>query len=48
MPDFIKPLYSDEEIANWFHYYDMTAPLVAVGTITSVDPVSLKPVIYFV
>ncbi|KAJ4443085.1 hypothetical protein ANN_04735 [Periplaneta americana] len=39
MPDFPDtPLDTDDQVANWFRYYNMSAPLIAVGTIITTDP----------
>nr|CAD7571519.1 unnamed protein product [Timema californicum] len=39
MPEFSKvPLNSDEDVENWLRFYDMSAPLIAVGTLVSHDP----------
>ena len=36
MPDFSQePLENLRDLDNWLHYYEMTAPLVAVGTLVS-------------
>jgi hypothetical protein len=41
MPDFsTEPIYTDEEVEKWLHFYNMSAPLIAVGTLLSADPVS--------
>ncbi|XP_011503427.1 PREDICTED: uncharacterized protein LOC105366625 [Ceratosolen solmsi marchali] len=38
MPDFSdKPLNNLQELNNWLHFYDMTAPLIAVGTFISAE-----------
>ncbi|OXU19862.1 hypothetical protein TSAR_003978 [Trichomalopsis sarcophagae] len=38
MPDFSeKPLNSVKELDDWLHYYDMSAPLIAVGTFVSAE-----------
>ena len=43
MPDFSKkPINTDEEVNEWLHFYNMSAPLIAVGTLVSSDPVSLN------
>jgi hypothetical protein len=42
MPEFsLTPINTDEEVEKWLHFYNMSAPLIAVGTLASVDPVSL-------
>ncbi|KAF4521510.1 hypothetical protein B566_EDAN001810 [Ephemera danica] len=39
MRDFSKePINSDEEVNEWLKFFDMSAPLVAVGTLVSADP----------
>lgn len=39
MPDFSKkPINTDEEVNEWLHFYNMSAPLIAVGTLVSSDP----------
>ncbi|KAJ9584126.1 hypothetical protein L9F63_021535 [Diploptera punctata] len=39
MPDFSKtPINTDEEVNEWLHFYNMSAPLIAVGTLVSCDP----------
>lgn len=41
MPDFSKiPIDTDEKLNQWLKFYNMSAPLSAVGTIVSKDPVS--------
>jgi hypothetical protein len=41
MPDFsATPINTDEEVEKWLHFYNMSAPLIAVGTLASADPVS--------
>lgn len=41
MPDFSKtPIHTDEEVDKWLKFYEMTAPLIAVGTFVSGDFVS--------
>lgn len=36
MPDFSKtPVNSDEDLNKWLKFYDMDAPLVAVGTLAT-------------
>lgn len=36
MPDFSSvPLTTEESLNNWLRFYDMSAPLVAVGTLVS-------------
>lgn len=38
MPDFSKtPLNSEEKLNNWLHFYDMSTPLIAVGTFVSAE-----------
>ncbi|CAH0554431.1 unnamed protein product [Brassicogethes aeneus] len=38
MPDFSKtPLNSDDDVNNWLNFYNMSAPLVAVGTLVNGD-----------
>ncbi|XP_049805643.1 ester hydrolase C11orf54 homolog [Schistocerca nitens] len=39
MPDFSTvPLQSDEDVEHWLKFYNMSAPLIAVGTLISADP----------
>ncbi|XP_059481340.1 ester hydrolase C11orf54-like [Neocloeon triangulifer] len=39
MPDFSTvPLETDDELNNWLRFYEMSAPLVALGTLISTDP----------
>jgi len=39
MPDFsITPLHSDEDVDDWLHFFEMTAPLINVGYMISHDP----------
>jgi hypothetical protein len=41
MPEFsLAPISNDEELEKWLNFYNMSAPLIAVGTIVSADPVS--------
>lgn len=41
MPEFsVTPINTDEEVEKWLHFYNMSAPLIAVGTLASADPVS--------
>lgn len=41
MPDFsTTPLHSDEDVDDWLHFFEMTAPLINVGYMISHDPVS--------
>lgn len=41
MDDFSTvPLNTDDDVNNWLHFYNMSAPLVALGTLVSGDPVS--------
>jgi len=41
MPEFsVSPISTDEEVEKWLHFYNMSAPLIAVGTLASADPVS--------
>jgi len=41
MPEFsVSPISTDEEVEEWLHFYNMSAPLIAVGTLASADPVS--------
>jgi len=43
MRDFSStPINTDEEVNNWLKFYDMSAPLIAVGTLVSTDPVITK------
>lgn len=40
MPDFSKtPIKTDEELNKWLKFYNMSAPLSAVGTFVTKDPV---------
>lgn len=42
MPDFsIEPLVNLRDLDNWLHFYEMAAPLIAVGTFVSDETVSL-------
>lgn len=42
MQDFSKiPINTEEELNNWLRFYNMSAPLVALGTFVSSDPVSI-------
>lgn len=39
MPEFsVSPISNDEEVEKWLHFYNMSAPLIAVGTLASADP----------
>ncbi|KDR15774.1 ester hydrolase C11orf54 homolog [Zootermopsis nevadensis] len=39
MPEFsVTPINTDEEVEKWLHFYNMSAPLIAVGTLASADP----------
>lgn len=39
MPDFSPtPINTDDEVNNWLRFYNMSAPLIAVGTLASADP----------
>ncbi|PNF39100.1 Ester hydrolase C11orf54-like protein [Cryptotermes secundus] len=39
MPEFsTEPINTDEEVEKWLHFYNMSAPLIAVGTLVSADP----------
>ncbi|XP_063229985.1 ester hydrolase C11orf54 homolog [Bacillus rossius redtenbacheri] len=39
MPDFSTvPLNSDADVENWLRFFNMSAPLIAVGTLVSADP----------
>lgn len=41
MPDFAKtPLMSDDALNNWLYFYEMSAPLIAVGTLVTSEVVS--------
>lgn len=43
MADFSeKPLNSVRDLDNWLYYYDMSAPLIAVGTFVSAETVNLN------
>jgi len=43
MPDFSKtPIATDEKLNQWLRFYNMSAPLTAVGTFVSKDPVSAR------
>jgi hypothetical protein len=40
MRDFsTTPINTDDEVNEWLKFYDMSAPLIAVGTLVSSDPV---------
>ena len=42
MPDFSEtPLENLRDLDNWLHFYDMKAPLIAVGTFVSDETVRL-------
>lgn len=42
MPDFSKtPLVNDDDLNKWLKFYDMEAPLVAVGTLTTSEYVRM-------
>ncbi|RZF34327.1 hypothetical protein LSTR_LSTR008866 [Laodelphax striatellus] len=39
MPDFCKtPIHTEEELNSWLTFHEMSAPLVALGILMSVDP----------
>ncbi|XP_039292465.1 ester hydrolase C11orf54 homolog isoform X2 [Nilaparvata lugens] len=39
MSDFSKtPIHTEEELNSWLNFYEMSAPLVALGILISVDP----------
>lgn len=39
MPDFsTTPLHTDDDVNSWLKFYNMSAPLIAVGTLVSADP----------
>lgn len=41
MPAFSEvPLNSTNDLNNWLKFYNMSAPLIVVGTLASADPVS--------
>lgn len=41
MPDFSKtPINTDEEVNNWLKFYNMSAPLIAVGTLATHEDVN--------
>lgn len=41
MPDFSKvPINSDDELKQWLKFYEMKAPIIALGTLMTADPVS--------
>lgn len=43
MPNFSeKPLNTVGELDNWLQFYDMSAPLIAVGTFVSAETVSFN------
>lgn len=43
MPDFsATPLNSDEDVNNWLRFYNMSAPLIAVGTLVTGEYVSKR------
>ena len=40
MPDFSPcPLLSDDDVNNWLHFYDASAPLIGLSVFVSHDPV---------
>lgn len=42
MPDFsTTPLHTEDDVNSWLKFYNMSAPLIAVGTLVSADPVSI-------
>lgn len=42
MPDFSKtPITSDEDVNKWLKFYEMKAPLVAVGTLVTSEYVRM-------
>ena len=41
MPDFSEtPLNTEAQLDKWLHFYEMSAPLIAVGTFVSAETVS--------
>lgn len=41
MPDFsVTPLRTEAQLNNWLHFYNMSTPLIAVGTFVSSESVS--------
>jgi len=43
MPDFSgPPLETEEQLNNWLKFYNMSTPLIALGTLVSSDPVSFN------
>jgi hypothetical protein len=41
MPEFsVSPINTDEGVEKWLRFYNMSAPLIAVGTLASADPVN--------
>lgn len=43
MPDFSKtPLNTPADLDDWLKFYDMSAPLIAVGTFVSAETVSIS------
>ncbi|KAK3910491.1 Ester hydrolase C11orf54-like protein [Frankliniella fusca] len=39
MPDFsVTPLHTEEDLTKWLNFFNMSAPLIAVGTLISADP----------
>ncbi|XP_026290075.1 ester hydrolase C11orf54 homolog [Frankliniella occidentalis] len=39
MPDFsLTPLHTEEDLSKWLRFFNMSAPLIAVGTLISADP----------
>lgn len=42
MADFSKtPLNTETQLNNWLHFYNMSTPLIAVGTFVSSESVSI-------
>lgn len=49
MPDFSKePLSNLRDLDNWLQFYDMSAPLIAVGTFVSSEAVKLEKLILLI
>lgn len=48
MPDFSKtPINDDDGVNKWLKFFEMSAPLSAVGTLVSKDPVSFQYLKFF-
>lgn len=43
MPEFSeKPIESDEGVNEWLKFFNMSSPLIAVGTLVTADPVRIN------